>query len=329
MLYLLAYADSRATGPKAWNDWSARLMAELYEKTRRILEQGRLAVGHVAQRMLRTRDRVREGAREQGLDPAWVEKRLAAMPARYVQTVDAADIVRHLHLVRGFGRELEEAAHRQAVERAARGLVALDPVRLGPNLWSVAVAARWHHGLFSTLAGVFALHDMNIFSADVFVWSDGTVLDVFTVSDPPDPLYADEYWKRIRGAVRFALTGKLHLASRLKERRESGAALRAGRTAPAPAAVQAGGGVAVAVDNESSDFYTVVEVRAPDRSGVLFDMAHVFSELGVVLHVARVATDGDMAVDAFYARDETGGKLVDGQRVEELVRALRHRLAGA
>jgi [protein-PII] uridylyltransferase len=43
MLYLLTVADSRATGPKAWNDWKDALLKELFFKVRHILNKGELS----------------------------------------------------------------------------------------------------------------------------------------------------------------------------------------------------------------------------------------------------------------------------------------------
>ncbi|HGY11429.1 MAG TPA: HD domain-containing protein, partial [Desulfobacterales bacterium] len=43
MLYLLTVADSRATGPKAWNDWTENLLKDLFLKTMGILKKGELA----------------------------------------------------------------------------------------------------------------------------------------------------------------------------------------------------------------------------------------------------------------------------------------------
>lgn len=40
MLYLITVADSMATGPKAWNDWTATLVRDLFLKVLRILEKG-------------------------------------------------------------------------------------------------------------------------------------------------------------------------------------------------------------------------------------------------------------------------------------------------
>ena len=39
-LYLLTYADIATVGPRTWTDWKARLLRELHEKTRALLEAG-------------------------------------------------------------------------------------------------------------------------------------------------------------------------------------------------------------------------------------------------------------------------------------------------
>jgi [protein-PII] uridylyltransferase len=45
MLYLLTVADSMATGPKAWNDWTSSLLRNLFFKVLNVLESGELATG--------------------------------------------------------------------------------------------------------------------------------------------------------------------------------------------------------------------------------------------------------------------------------------------
>ena len=39
-LYVLTYADMATVGPRTWTDWKARLLHELYAKTRRVMEEG-------------------------------------------------------------------------------------------------------------------------------------------------------------------------------------------------------------------------------------------------------------------------------------------------
>jgi [protein-PII] uridylyltransferase len=66
----------------------------------------------------------------------------------------------------------------------------------------------------------------------------------------------------------------------------------------------------------------VVEVSAPDRIGLLFDLARAFHELDLDVHVAKVATYGPRVIDAFYVRDATGSKVEDPERLAELRRGI-------
>jgi [protein-PII] uridylyltransferase len=79
----------------------------------------------------------------------------------------------------------------------------------------------------------------------------------------------------------------------------------------------------VRIDQEGSDFYTLVEVEGPDRIGLLSDLARAFARLGVDVHTAKVATYGARVVDVFYVTDEAGEKLKEEPQVEALERELR------
>jgi len=319
MLYLLSYADARATGPKAWSDWTARLLAELYDKTANMLQEGRLVGPQAAHAILKTRDDVRTLLTRDnrlGFDRQEVERRLEQMPPHYLMRVPAQDIVTHLELVRQLERGLEEEVRRVGELRAGRGLAVMHPRPTeDAGIWELAVAARNQPGLFASVAGVLSLHDLNIFAANAYVWNDGAVVALFQVSAPADPLYADDFWTRVRGALKFAMTGKLALDYRLDRKRNS---MLAG-------AVQTGG-VRVNVDNESTDFYTVVEVLAWDRPGLLYEIAHTLQGLQLDVHLARVATIDDQVADYFYVRDADGQKIEDHAQLQELHQALVHRL---
>ena len=59
MLYLLTWADSMATGPRAWNEWIANLVQELFFKILHILERGELATPDAARLVKKTKAKVR------------------------------------------------------------------------------------------------------------------------------------------------------------------------------------------------------------------------------------------------------------------------------
>jgi [protein-PII] uridylyltransferase len=85
--------------------------------------------------------------------------------------------------------------------------------------------------------------------------------------------------------------------------------------------------ITVAVDNEASDYSTVIEVGAPDRIGLLYDIAGALAELTLDVHLAKVATYTDRVVDSFYVRDALGRKVTEPHQVAEIESVVRARLS--
>ena len=311
MLYLLTWADARATGPAVWTPWMASLLSELFHKVDNIFRGSTLATPHAVQKIVRTRDALRQG-RWEGLSSHEVETFLERMPARYFLTLEPEDIAGHMRMVGELWRAVEQDRRRRPGGKGGEGVVVVRARhRPESRSWVVALAALDIPGLFKTVTGVLALQDVNILSAECFVWRDSVVVDIFTVSDLPGHLEPNELWQRVELWVRSALTGRLDLDYRLSQKRDS---ILAPRSLPHPAKVQ--------VSNEASDFYTVIEVGCSDRVGLLYDVAHVFLEHGVSVHLARIATFGDRVADAFYVRDAQGQKVEDPEAVEAVRRGL-------
>jgi [protein-PII] uridylyltransferase len=89
------------------------------------------------------------------------------------------------------------------------------------------------------------------------------------------------------------------------------AALLEKRRATGRAASSAGGPPKVTLDNQLSDDYTVLEVKCPDRLGLLYLVTRTLAELGLDIATARIATEIDHAVDTFYVHDRRGRKIED------------------
>ena len=71
---------------------------------------------------------------------------------------------------------------------------------------------------------------------------------------------------------------------------------------------------------------TVLEVRAPDRVGVLYRVTKALADLQLDIRHAKVQTLGHEVVDSFYVRDANGAKGTDPFYLGELERALLHAL---
>ena len=183
--------------------------------------------------------------------------------------------------------------------------------------YEVTVVARDRPGLLSLIAGAMAVSGMNILSARAFTTEDGVALDLFVVEPAFQGEIDEERWRRFRTDLRRALEGRVSLDHRIAEKRM--------HYPPPSADVPIG----VTVDNGASDFYTVVEVSAADRIGLLHDLARAFHDLGLDVHLAVVATYGVRVVDAFYVRDLLGEKIVEPERIAAIEAAITARLAAA
>jgi [protein-PII] uridylyltransferase len=114
--------------------------------------------------------------------------------------------------------------------------------------------------------------------------------------------------------LRKAVEGRISLEHRVADKRAR---------YPAPrSAVE----VTVTVDNDASDYSTVIEVGAPDRIGLLYDITRALADLTLDVHLAKVSTYADRVVDAFYVRDALGRKVTEEMQVGEIVSAIRDRL---
>jgi [protein-PII] uridylyltransferase len=138
-------------------------------------------------------------------------------------------------------------------------------------------------------------------------------VDVFTVTEPTENLFAEEVWTRIRRSISYALVGRLDLASRLEERRNS--PLTRHRSGPKLKPI-------ITVDNTTSDFHTVVEVAATDRTGFLFDMARTLADHHLSIHLAKITTIKGRAADVFHIRTQDGMRLTDENRILALKKDL-------
>jgi [protein-PII] uridylyltransferase len=84
----------------------------------------------------------------------------------------------------------------------------------------------------------------------------------------------------------------------------------------------------VTVDNSLSDTHTVVEVRAPDRLGLLYLVTRALAAEGLDIATAKIATDRDHALDAFYVQGRAGGKVESPDALARLRDAIATALAG-
>lgn len=308
MLYLLTWADSKATGPRAWNDWTENLVQELFFKILHTIEQGEFATPDASRRIHQTQQKVRRALTEQMRSPQ-LEALFEILSPRYLLDTDAKEMIRHIRVF----RELREEV-RQGPTSTFRLEAREEPAT---GSWELLFMAKDRPGLFADMAGVLALNNLNILSAHIYTWLDGTAVDIFKVSRPLDPLHVDSLWQKVRHDLEAAFTGKLALTHRLEEKSTlSRPQLPSQGTRPPD----------VRIDNISSDFFTLIEVFADDRVGLLHSITDALFQLRLDIRVAKIATRGDQIADVFYVLDLDGQKILDAGQEEKIRKTLLHRL---
>ncbi len=307
-LYVLTYADMRAVGPGVWNNWRGMLVTELYRRAREFFEKGVFEAEDRAARAARVRTRVIAAAPEN--ERAAVEAFLAAMPDGYALQTPEEMIGAHAALRRRFAAR-EEAGDVPAVAKHLSPF----PER---GFTELAICTRDRPGLFAMLSGVIAAHGMNILAARITTSRDGVALDAFRVShDGGDVAIDHERWERVDKTLRAVLAGTTDVEELV--RRSGRPSLLAKKRRPVPTRVE--------IDNAVSADFTVLDVYAGDRVGLLFTITNCLYHLWLEIHLAKITTMVNHVLDVFYVTDNEGRKIEDPERLDMIRRELTQALA--
>jgi [protein-PII] uridylyltransferase len=297
LLLVLTVADIRAVGPKTWNNWKATLLRELYYRTAETLSGG-LSANAAEARVAGAIEALREKLTE--WSEADIEQHLARGHAAYWLAFDAPTLAGHARLVRRVEADGDPIALQTRV----------DPAR-GSTEVTVYTADRL--GLFSDLAGAFALAGADIVDARIFTLVNGKALDSFTIQDAGGAFERPDKLARMATIIE-------HVAIDAADRGPKNIAIP-------PAAFPSRFEIftvapRVLIDNRASANHTLIEVNGRDRKGLLHRLTHELAGLRLQIASAKVSTFGARAVDVFYVKDQFGLKIDDERRLK----AIRERL---
>ena len=303
MLYLLTFADLKAVGPDIWTEWKGGLLRELYEKTYDVLEKKDF---YLEKRSEKARNRKRKIRRALlGEFPeSRVNKALKSLTTRYLMSYRSHEIVEHLRL---------------SMSRGRRSLAMKVDHKPDFAYTEVTLATIDSPGLFSSIAGVMAANSINILGAQIHTRKSGTVLDILQVNSPVgDIVDKPQKWQRVEEQLTEVIEGRRQVADLIVKHQEPEYLSSTPETPRKPNRVE--------IDNEISDQYTVIEIFANDKVGLLYEITRTLKDMGLYIAVSKISTKVDQAVDVFYISDIFGQKIVDPVKIEELRATLLDRL---
>lgn len=294
MLYLLSIADAKATGPTAWTAWKDALLLEIFLKISHLLERKDIILPNKSQGADWMLEQVRT------LLGKMPSKDFEILPEEYLLSFSPEEVVHHLKLRAKLKNE------KQAItESTDHGL-----------FWTVLVMAQDSTGLLAKICGTLALHGLNVVGAQIFTWEDGTVVDALNVQPAVKQNYKEQDWHALDDDLNRALKNRLGLSHRLVDK------FRTAFLGPSQKNVQTS--PRVIIDNLASELYTIVEIFANDRPGLLYEIARTMADFEINIHRAKISSAGDQVVYVFYTIDGFATKINDPLFQQEISQALLH-----
>ena len=303
-LYLISYADLSAVAPDAWTEWQGALLWELYYKTAEQL--------HSDMQALEAKQRARQKLNEH-LDH--IEGRWSAQ--RVVQFQEHIEQLSPSYLV-AYDRE-QIKVHLEMISRLREQPFVLEFIEHEGHT-EIVVCTRNQRQVMAKICGALAVNDINILRADVNTRADNVVLDIFQVTNiDGSPVLPD--WKKERMRERVAEVISLQLKARdlIAKYSSSWDRRRRQRQYDQPPRI--------AFDNHISARYTVVDIEAQDKVGLLYRIAYLLDELELNIHRAIINTVAARAQDAFYIVNAEGQKITSHEELDRIQQYLLDGLA--
>jgi [protein-PII] uridylyltransferase len=82
------------------------------------------------------------------------------------------------------------------------------------------------------------------------------------------------------------------------------------------------------IENEASDFFTVIEVSAEERASLLYELAKTLHSLGLDIRFAKVNSDEEKMTGVFYVKDADGEKVQDPGQIRTIEERLKATMEG-
>ena len=311
-MFILTVADISAVGPEVMTKWKESLLGELYSRTYEAMVDGQPSTATENKHSIlqpAEREALLEAIASQGEEsaepqPDWsslIEDRLSQLPDWYIASISVKQMAAHLLAIRNLPSRPTYVEGQYNTE-------------LGVSEYVLITRAQAKPGLFMQVTGVLAALGLEVLHAQIMTLADGTVLDIFSVNDVDCEGQPSEFrLNEVSGEIQAVVQEEYPVAQVFERCRRLtfGPQFPTGRRP-----------TEVLIDNAVSDFYTVIDVFADDKPGLLFGLAKTLVQLDLSIHMARIGTRLDQVVDVFYVTTTSGEKIQDetqGEKIQEVI----------
>ncbi len=305
MLLVFTYCDSNATNPDGWNGWKELAIKTLYKRAHQALKSSKTEEKAYQNALLKKQ----KTRLEEQLDDKYhevLEKHYKQMPLAYFRYREWESVAKH---VRAMWQYENRRARRPDTPFEA-AIQWAEHEALGYS--EVCVVTPDKANLLASICCAFASYEINILSANVHTRSDGLVLDLFRVCDMEQEAVIDDLIQMQVVTAVYDLNKEksYNPEEHIKEKKgffDEEPAIKA------PPIVD--------ITNDEHEHYTMIEVQATDRIGLLHDLLSLFTKKKFTTKGARITTERNTAIDSFLVVDQAGEKL-DLSQCDVLIREI-------
>lgn len=287
-LYLLTVADIRGTSPKVWNSWKAKLIENLYYLCSSALGDNSFNRSQILEQR---KKEAKALIKAKGMTRAQRDLFWSKMDNAYFLRHEAEDIAWHtLNL-------FEHTDTEQAIVRAR----ATDRV----DSMQILVFIKDQDALFERIASYFHEQQINVYEAQIHTSLNGYALDSFLVESPRFAGDSSAFEKNIEKNLAATLDQANPLSAPDIDNADlptTSPGQRRSRSFPVRPRVQ--------LDREESGRYWRLQINTTDTPGILYSLAHIFSQFEINLRMARLLTLGERVEDIFIIE----GRVLEDQQ---------------
>ena len=312
-LMLLTLADGQGTSAEEWSDWKESLVWALFHETSRCLAD---------QRSYYERTKVQRASLQASVTAKLpsdfageIEAHFEFMPDNYFRASDVPEIIEHLKLFRSF---LENVSSEGDSPLAP----AIQWKAVPEQGHTVVIFYTWERErLLAKVAGSFSVVPLNILSADIYPRGDNVLLCVFRVCDTKArPVTHQRDFTLVEQTLRRALEDEsFDFLPLIEKAKHQSHRLTTGIEFP----------TRIAIDNKTHPVYALIEIQAPDRIGLLYDVLTCLDRENLLVPLSRINTQAGAAIDTLYVVDRsTRAKITDSHRIRAVQQRLQNAILG-
>lgn len=295
-LYLLTVADIRATNPNLWNSWKDALLKELFLSTRWMFRRGLTRPVEQTEKIRAIQQQSRILLNRLGMGDAAVEQVWFKLNEEYFSRYLPEEIAWHTIAL-------------GACQTEDFPLVLLRPMSQRGSA-EIFIYATSQPFLFARATAVLDQLGLTIFDAKVITTVNDHLLNSYHVLEQTGESIRDHHRQiqicmKLRECLMQTTPAPIEVLRR-EARQVRHFAVR----------------TEIYFHEDPQHRYTVLELNATDRPGLLSKVGQAFGHCNIKLYNARISTIGSRAEDIFYITDAMDRPLATDSERRELTEAI-------